>query len=119
MNRKMFFLTICVLALTLFPACAERWQKPGATDADFQTMKSTCEARASTRFPFILGQIQTEEGHSNPMVTKCSGSGASTRCSTSGGQYMPPRYLPVDDNKEARDQATRKCLLENDWRPVE
>jgi hypothetical protein len=119
MNRKMFFLTVCILSQTLLVGCAERWQKPGATDADFQDMKSTCGAQALARFPVVLRQMQAEEGHANPVVTKCSGSGASIRCTTSGGQYVPPRYLPVDDNKETRDRATRKCLIENGWRPVE
>jgi hypothetical protein len=119
MNKKMFSLAVCVLASMLLSGCAERWQKPGATKADFQVMKSACENRSLSRFPVAIRQMQTEEGHMDPMATKCTGSGLSTKCFSSGGRYVPPKFVPVDDNRGARDQDMRRCYFENGWQPIE
>jgi hypothetical protein len=118
MNKKMLFLAVCVFASTFLSGCAEQWQKQGAAKADFQAIKSACESRALSRFPVAIRQMQTEEGRMDPVATRCTGAGLATRCSTSGGRYVPPKFVPVDDNTDARDQDVRRCYFENGWQPV-
>lgn len=119
MKYRMFFFVPCAMVFLLLSGCAERWEKPGASDGDFQKMKAVCADKAMLHFPPIIRQIEIEGARMNPVVTSCSGSGVTMRCGTSGGQYTPPTYAPVDDNQTARDQDTRKCFFDNGWRPVE
>jgi hypothetical protein len=118
MNNRTVLPAICILVSMLLSGCAERWQKPGASQEDFQAMKSSCENSSRLRFPPMLRLVQNEDEHTTPITTTCSGAGAARVCSTSGGRYVPPTFSSVDDNKSARDQATRACFLENGWRPV-
>jgi len=111
-------LAALILAAAFLTSCAPQWQKPGATSADFEAAQSACEKQALTRYPVLLRQVLVREGFSIPLSTRCSGFGATTRCATTGGQYEPPSYMPVDDNAEKRAQGLRDCLLEKGWRPA-
>jgi hypothetical protein len=43
-----------LLAALALPGCAgEVWEKPGATEADFRSMRAQCEARAAWIFPAL------------------------------------------------------------------
>jgi hypothetical protein len=39
-------------------------------------------------------------------------------CFTTGGQYMPPVYMPVDQNQAGRNSGVRSCLFAAGWQPV-
>jgi len=121
MKNRLLFLTPCALVFILLSGCAERWEKPGASDADFQKTKAVCDDRAMLHFPISIRQIEIEGARMNPGVTNCtwSGSGGTMHCGTSGGQYEPPRFASVDDNQTARNQDVRKCFFDNGWHPAE
>ncbi|MFA4994197.1 MAG: hypothetical protein WC521_02710 [Bdellovibrionales bacterium] len=119
MKYRTFLLATCVLAFLFLSGCAEKWQKPGATEQDFEKMKLSCDNQALKRFPILLRQIQIEGERMTPFSTRCTGSGPTLSCSTSGGQYVPPTYAPMDDNRAAREAATRRCYIENGWHPAE
>ncbi|MFA5040175.1 MAG: hypothetical protein WC464_00890 [Bdellovibrionales bacterium] len=119
MDKKISFATCLLATLVLFGCAEERWQKPGATEADYETAKLSCENRALERYPVSLRQVQVQEGRVAPLATRCSGSGATLKCSTTGGQYMDPKYVPVDDNENARWHVRHKCLVDKGWKPVE
>ncbi len=89
------------------------------TDSDFQRIQAVCDDKALTHFPPIIRQIQVEGARMNPIVTSCTGAGAAMRCGTSGGQYEPPKFAPVDDNQAARAQDVRNCLFDNGWRLIQ
>lgn len=112
----------CVVLLSSLAVagCADRWHKIGgsAGDDDFAAAEKTCQSRAAEKYPPILRQIQVEPARTVPLVTSCSGVGTSLRCGMSGGQYVPPKFMPVDDNALMREQETHACLREKGWRPA-
>jgi len=119
MNKTPYFQVVSLTALVFLGGCAQRWQKPGASDKDYQEMRASCEKWALERFPPSLREVAVDEGRITPIVTNCSGSGASLKCYTSGGRYISPTYMPVDDHQSLRDDETRACLIENGWSLVE
>ena len=106
---------VLFLALVTLSACAERWEKPGATEQDLDAAKSSCFTRASAQFPPLVRLVPVTDGYTTPVTTNCSSGRNSTSCTTSGGQYVPPTMGQVDDNQKARDQAVRACLFEHGW----
>lgn len=115
--HKTPLLFVISLALML-TGCAEKWEKFGATEQEFEAMKAACISRASARFPPMMRQVQLTNGYTTPVITNCNGFGYSVSCFSSGGQYVPPTYIAIDDNTGARDQDTRSCFYENGWHPV-
>lgn len=109
----------CIVLLSSLAAsgCAERWHNIAGAD-DFASAEKACQQRAAEKYPPIVRQIQVEPARTTPLVTSCSGVGASLRCGMSGGQYVPPRFMPVDDNALMREQEARACLREKGWRPA-
>lgn len=104
-----------IVALLLVAGCAQRWEKPGATEADFEIAQSHCEARSQGQFPPAMMRTMSTAGYTTPVKTNCQNSGTNTNCNTTGGQYIPPTYRMVDQNEDARDRAVAACLLENGW----
>lgn len=107
-----------LFALLILSGCAEKWAKPGATSEEFDAMKATCMSRSAGRFPPMMRQVQITNGYTTPITTNCNGFGYSVNCYTTGGQYVPPVAITVDDNQGARNQDTRACFFENGWHPV-
>ena len=114
---KLLVLAVIASALVTLTGCAERWEKPGATEYEFNAMKAACSSRAAARFPPMMRQVQLTNGYTTPITTNCSGYGYSVTCNTTGGQYVPPVIISVDDNNGVRSQDTRSCFFENGWRP--
>ncbi len=104
-----------VLSLT---ACTQYWAKPGGTTAEFDATKSTCGVQAYSQFPPMMQQVMLTAGYTTPMQTSCSGTGYAVNCFTTGGQYMPPVYMSVDQNEAGRNSAVRACLFAAGWQPV-
>ena len=107
-----------ILLLLAVASCAEKWEKAGATPEEFEAMKSACSAQSAARFPPMLRQVQLTSGYITPVTTNCSGYGYSVNCFTTGGQYVPPVIITVDDNGSARNQDTRSCFFQNGWAPA-
>jgi hypothetical protein len=116
--NKFFQLAAVFLALGLLTACAEKWEKPGGTQQEFDAMQAACISRASSRFPPLMREVQIRNGYTTPITTNCSALGNSVNCYTTGGQYVPPLVIPVDDNDNARSQDVRSCFFENGWHPA-
>jgi hypothetical protein len=110
-----------VLALAIMPliaACATKWEKPGATEAEFEATKSACQSRSYSQFPPMPEQVLIMAGYTTPMQTQCSGAGYYSNCYTTGGQYIPPSYMTVDNNQAPRNSANRSCFFEHGWTPA-
>jgi len=113
---KTALLLALVLASTLtLSGCADTWEKPGATQQEFEATKAACMSRAAARFPPMNRQVQIGNGYMTPVTTNCTGFGYSVNCLSTGGQYVPPSVITVDDNANARRQDTRSCFFENGW----
>lgn len=111
------FALFAVMVL-LLAACAEQWQKPGASEMDFEATRTICTSRANMRFPPRLRQIWVDSGFRSPIVTRCYERLYSFACRSYDGYYFPPRPITIDENAEPRHEDVRACLFENGWRPV-
>jgi hypothetical protein len=109
---------VLALAACLLTACAEKWQKPGSTEMDFEAIRSICTTRSNMRFPPLLHQVWVDMGYRSPIVTRCDKRRHSFTCSTYGGYYEPPRLVTIDSNTDPRHEDVRACLFENGWQPV-
>jgi hypothetical protein len=116
MARALFLLTLAAIALG---GCAQRWTKPGATEADFKIAQLRCESHGYQRLPAELFWTQVSAGYYAPGYRNCRKSHGSRRCESRPGHYVPARYGHVDRNEAARDRFVALCLADNGWRPVD
>ncbi|MDP9128409.1 MAG: hypothetical protein M3N08_09150 [Pseudomonadota bacterium] len=110
------FLLPALLALS---ACAEQWEKPGATARDFDAMQAACVSHASQKFPPLMRPIEVGQGYVTPAVTHCERNPYAVNCYQQGGTYVPPLLVDIDDNQDGRDADIRACLYANGWHPKE
>jgi hypothetical protein len=108
---------LCICAALLTASCATKWTKPGATEAEFEGTKAACAGKAYSQFPPAPQQLLIMAGYMTPLQTQCFGSGYSMNCNTTGGQYIPPSYMTVDNNQSARNASVRGCFFEHGWTP--
>jgi hypothetical protein len=113
-----FSIAVLLCAALLLSACAEKWEKPGATERDFDAAQSACFSYASARFPPRIRPVQIDNGYTTPVVTQCDNTRHSVSCIQQGGDYVPPTVIGVDDNEDARDADIRSCLYQNGWHPA-
>jgi hypothetical protein len=106
---------LLVVGLAL-AGCAERWQKPGATEAEFRVMEAQCTAHANDRWPPMLRQEMMFPPRYVPPVRSCDARG---RCTWYGGWWEPPVMTVVDDHSSPRRQERRACYMGNGWMPAE
>jgi hypothetical protein len=108
---------VVILSLVL-AGCTQYWAKPGGTPAEFDATKAACEGRAYSQFPPVLQQVMLTQGYTTPMQTNCTPIGYTVSCYTTGGQYIPPAYMTIDQNLTGRNSAFRSCLYSAGWQPV-
>ena len=108
-----------LFALICLTGCAERWVKPGASQAEFDAMQAGCTARGYARFPPLPQLVQTSPGVVMPMVTQCRQGRNGPVCYPVGGGYAPPSYVTVDSNLPGRSAEIRACFFENGWLPAD
>jgi hypothetical protein len=78
--------------------------------------------------PASVRQVQIAPARRNPAYTNCNGTvqangdgyggayGTTTNnCTTTGGEYVPPVNISVDDNQNARNAAFQSCMFSNGW----
>jgi hypothetical protein len=108
-----------LLAFLPLAGCASQlWAKPGGTPAEFEGAKAGCNTQSYAMFPPMMQQVMVMAGYVTPVQTSCSGGGYAVNCFTTGGNYVPPLYVPVDQNQGARNSAVRSCLMTAGWQPV-
>ena len=110
---------ICLLAgVVLLASCAEKWEKFGATGQEFDGMKASCASRAYSMFPPAIQQIQLSSGYMTPVSMSCSYIGYMQNCVQTGGQYVAPVTMALDNNEGGRNQSIRSCFFQNGWTPA-
>lgn len=109
-------LTIILASLAL-SACAENWVKPGATPADMEAALSQCSAEAYVTLPPLMQRVMASPAGRTPVRTRCTGSGNTTNCTTTGGDYRPAVYRNDDVNEDGRHEVQRACMFRNGWQP--
>ncbi len=104
---------VLVLAL-MVGACAEKWDKPGGSEAEFRAMAAECEEDAAGRFPAVLREQVAIPARWFPPQRSCGPQG----CVTYPGYWIPPQTAVVDLNQGSRNQARRSCYMAQGWRPA-
>ena len=99
--------------LLLLSACAERWEKPGATEADSEAAQSACTAQAAEEIKPAMVWMQVQPAYWEPGETHCwTSPNGGTRCTRRPARLRPPIYDWVDVNIPIRQEARAKCLAE-------
>lgn len=107
---------IRLLAILLpLAACAERWDRPGATEAESDAAQAQCEAVAAREVPPAMVWAQVSSGHWEPSERRCRTRRGVTECVTRPGRYVPPRHDWVDANVPRRRAVRNACLVEGGW----
>ena len=101
--------------LLLLAACAERWERPGATEAESEAAQSRCTAIAQQQVPPVLVWTQVSPGSWVPGERRCWTRQGVTECVQRPPSYVPPRYDWVDANTGPRRAARAACLEEGGW----
>ena len=122
---------LLVLILLFLSACAQTWYKDGGTQTEFNADEAYCKTVAYSYAPPRLSQVQVGNGYRTPVTTNCNGSvqaspdgyggayGTTTNnCVTTGGEYVPPAKITVDNNEDARKAAYISCLYSKGWTTV-
>ncbi|MEY4794639.1 MAG: hypothetical protein RL312_166 [Pseudomonadota bacterium] len=101
-----------VLAL-LLAACAERWEKPGTTEAESDAAQSACTAQAAEKIAPAMVWMQVQPAYWEPGDRHCwTGANGATYCRSSPPRWRPPVFDWVDVNIPARREARAQCLQE-------
>jgi hypothetical protein len=103
------------LLVLLLAGCAERWERPGATEADSDAAQAQCTALAAERVPPALVWTQTAPGYWVPPERRCRTRNGVTHCDYRPGRYIPPQFGWVDANTAPRRAARAACLQEGGW----
>jgi hypothetical protein len=102
--------------LLLLAGCAERWSRPGATEAEGEAAQAQCAALASRQVPPAMVWTQVAAGYWVPPERRCRTTRDGDRdCVYRPGRYVPPRFDWVDVNAPARREARNACLVEGGW----
>ncbi len=104
-----------VLLMLLLTACAERWERPGATEADSEAAQQACSAAAAAQVPPAMVWAQTAAGYWQAAERRCRTRNGETECVYRPARYIPPRYGWVDANTGPRSAARAACLQEGGW----
>ncbi len=125
--KKLLSLTL----ISLLTGCVQTWYKPGATQTEFNSDDTYCRTVAFSYAPPNISQVEIGNGYVEPAMTNCNGSimgsndgyggvyGTTTNnCTTTGGRYVPPPKISVDNNSQARKAAYTSCLYNKGWTTV-
>ncbi len=107
------------LAALALCGCTQYWAKPGSSPSEFQSTEAVCQSRAYSQLPPMLQRVQIGSAYVTPVRTSCTNYGYTADCVSTGGQYIPPSYIMVDQNESARNGASRSCLFSAGWRPFD
>ena len=101
--------------LLLLSGCAERWERPGATEAEAEAAQARCTGVAAQQVPPALVWTQVAAGYWEPPERRCRTARGATECVTRPGRFVPPRFDWVDANTEQRSVARSACMQEGGW----
>ena len=126
LNRAVALFSVAVAGL--LSGCATyQWEKPGATQADFNRDNYECQTEAARTYPTTVVQVPISSGYTMPSNTSCTthgtayGSGntvygnSNTDCTTTPGQTVAPATVPIDENANNRSNAFHNCLVARGW----
>jgi hypothetical protein len=100
-----------ILAILTLAGCAERWTRPGATEAEAEAMNAACAREAGLTVPVVLETRIVEHARVERDRNCWTGRDGRQVC-TVRERFIPARWGQVDVNAPARDAARRGCMAE-------
>lgn len=105
-----------VLMMLLLAGCAERWERPGATEAESDAAQANCTAAAAQKVPPAPVWTEVAAGYWVPPERRCVTQRDGRRdCFYRPGRFVPPRFDWVDLNTEPRRAVRAACLTAEGW----
>jgi hypothetical protein len=101
-----------LLLLLLLPACAEVWERPGATEAEAERMLAICTGRAAREVPPALVWTMVEPPRWVPGERVCQRIGDRVVCHYYPGRHIPARFDWVDSAEAERRALRNACMAE-------
>ena len=108
MVGRMARLPLALLLLAALAGCAERWTRPGTTEAEADANNAACRDQATLAVPqHLVWQMVEIGGYDRDRVCWREHGREACRIVT---RYRPPRYAWVDVNQAPRDGWRRECM---------
>jgi hypothetical protein len=105
--------------LLLLSACAERWEKPGATESDSDAAQATCTAQAAEQIRPAMVWMQVQPAYWEPGETHCwTSPNGGTRCTRRPARLRPPIYDWVDVNISYQTHRTLQLRMNLQKLPI-
>jgi hypothetical protein len=98
-----------LLLLILLAGCAERWVRPGTSEAQADAANAACRDRAALAVPPQMVWVMVEPGGFD-RDRICRRIDGREVCRTYS-RYRPPRFAWVDANDRPRDAWRRQCMV--------
>lgn len=105
---------IFLFILSVLSGCTT-WYKTGATKQDYDVDSAGCVSSAYNAAPPVITSSQVGSGYQQPSDTNCTGVYNSMNCVTTGGQYIPPATIYVDQSAPAQKAAFTSCMYQKGW----
>jgi hypothetical protein len=99
-----------LLLLVALGGCAERWTRPGASEAEADATNAACSDHAALAVPAQMVWTMVDAG-GHERERRCRHEGGREVC-YAVTRFRPPRFDWVDVNRGARDAWRRQCMRE-------
>lgn len=103
-----------LVSMCLLCGCTT-WYKSGATRQDYDVDLAGCVSAAYSAAPPAITTAQIGTGYRQPAYTNCTGGYGSVNCVSTGGNYVPPAQVQVDQNAPAQKAAFNSCMYQKGW----
>ena len=104
-----------LILMLLLAGCAERWERPGATEAESDAAQALCTAIAAEQVAPVMVWTQVAPARWEAGERRCRTRGRHTECHTRPARYIPPQYGWVDAAVPQRRAARALCLQAEGW----
>lgn len=103
---------LALSAVLLIAACAEVWERPGATEAEAERALALCTAQAAREVPPALVWTMVEPPRWIPGERVCRQVGDRLVCTYYPGRHIPARFEWVDTAEAQRRAVRNACMAE-------
>jgi len=107
-------ITFIIVSISLLSSCS--WTRPNTTRSETLSDRYKCEQQALRMHPIMMVQKTTSDGYKTPYKTSCTSSGSHTDCTTTGGEYVPPRTTTTEVNFHPRESAKNDCMYSKGYK---
>lgn len=106
-------LALAAAIIAQLSACANVYQKPGGTSAEFEQVSAACAVEAVQTVP--VAPMLMEQRGERYVTRECDKKG---RHCEEYSTFQPPGLAVVDGNAPVREQVKRGCLARHGWTPL-